>query len=34
MHSDGFDKLRLRGFERHDLVLAKLERDSERDLID
>jgi hypothetical protein len=34
MRSDGFDKLRLRGFERHDLVLAKLERNSERDLED
>jgi hypothetical protein len=34
MPSKGLRKLRLRGFERHDLLLAKLERNSERDLED
>ena len=31
MLSEGFRNLRLRGLERHDLVLAKLERNSDRD---
>ena len=31
MPSENFRNLCLRGFERHDLVLAKLERNSDRD---
>ena len=32
MPSESFRNLRLRGFERHDLVLAKLARNGDRDL--
>jgi len=31
VYQDTFDKLRLRAFERHDLVLAKLTRNNDRD---
>ncbi len=31
MPSEGYRNLRLRGLERHDLMLAKLERNSDRD---